>query len=535
MLLQWRLWRGVIVGLTLLVGMVVVSHKSNWLRRSTQGQLDSLTVAMKSDVFADPTRYARFCRSVSFHGLRYNREFMSIPNTNLMMVYDLLLLERPKASDLEPLRAVCTHFLQRDVTRDPPHYIDRSVGFFQESLADVILEELLDIYVQADRVAAQQQQQQRFETGCSEYAAEYGALGGPVLKEDSLSLYDHLGGGPKMLHDHFYKAIDEYLVGKRCVEPGSYAALSDTDPVYSELVLLTEFYQGGNRRPLTSMADAEYCVIDTEYSVIKTPDGDNRSDDGSPVYRLATARSSAIYEIANFEDSLYGGVYDDAGDGGSGGQHDAAVYGSVYDTAGGSQYRGSTVSGGVYDNKSRPGAEDRVNIVYETAEAWSELHTEKADLELVPSEFDRRFKTKPSNNNQLIADATIGELPAYEEPDYIEPETINMNEITSEAHFGSRSDALIPAIDDTVVIVPDQSTVAKEENVGVEPDCAGMRPMVLCGSSSSGLSFPACSCSQAQPRNTNVTRSILNFYFQSDFALCSYPSRRIRGYQRKFS
>ena len=131
-------------GLALLVGMVVVSHKSNWLRRSTQGQLDSITVAMKSDVFADPARYAWFCRSVSFHGLRYNREFMSISNTNLMMVYDLLLLERPKASDLEPLRTVCTQFLQKDVTRDPPHYIDRSVGFFQESLADVILEELLD-------------------------------------------------------------------------------------------------------------------------------------------------------------------------------------------------------------------------------------------------------------------------------------------------------------------------------------------------------------------------------------------------------
>jgi len=133
----------------------------------------------------------------------------------------------------------------------------------------------------------------------------------------------------------------------------------------------------------------------------------------------------------------------------------------------------------------------------------SELLAEMADLEQVLVGFDCRFKPKPSNNNQLTADATIGELPAYEEPDYIHQETINMNEITSEADFGSRSDALISAIDDTVIIVLDRSTVAQEENVGVESDFAGMRSMVLCGSSSSGPRFPACSCSQTEPRNTD--------------------------------
>ena len=575
---------GAVGGLMLLVGMIVVARKPNWLRRAAQGQLDILKSAMKSNIFADPAQYTRFCRSVSFHGLRYNEEFMSISNTNLMLVYDLLLLERPEVSDLASLRFICARFLRKDVSRDPSQYIERSVGFVEESLIDVVLEELLDIYVQADRVAAQYS-----EAGRSEYAA----LSDPLHKEATpLSLYDHLTGSdrPGVPYNHFYEAINEYLVGKRCVKPGTYVVPGDKNPIYSELMLLTGFNRGGNR-PRTSIIDTEYSVIDAEYSVIKTPDGDYRSDSGSS-YQVASNRSSAIYEVASVN------VNETATSGGGG---------EVYENP-------SLRPSNVYNNMSGPGAEGRSSILYETAgamgadrlgittvyevgtainiqddaaatgaeENWMSpiykvvkkfFKKTPKRLGLAPGEIGNRGRiqepfydltdqlpmpprldtpptgtphtqntapkqrtgrsqfavgvpvtqrssifllagkdmqvsdqvndntigddtlildvsacnTKPSNNGQLIADITNGELPAYEEPVYLIPEelaAVAMPRIKAEAHFGSRDNAVISAVNDTVAISPDQSTVEVQQDAGVEPDFSGKRSLIICGSSS---------------------------------------------------
>ena len=697
---------GAVGGLILLFGMVVVARKTSFPRRSAKGQLDILKIAKKSNIFADPAQYARFCRSISFHGLRYNETFLSISNTNLMLVYDLLLLERPEASDLGSLRFICTQFLRKDVFRDPPQYIDRSVGFIEESLIDVVLEELLDIYVQADRVAAQYS-----EAGCKEYAE----CGDPLYEEAvPLSRSDHLADSPEVPYEHFYDAIDEYLVGKRCVEPGTYAVPSDKDPIYSELMLLTGFYRGSNR-PLTYLSD-------TEYSVIKMPDGDNRKSslisgagfynvanhqgasneymvanhrDSGASYQVANPRSSAMYEVANIRASA---VYETANGDGGGGKRGSNVYdnvsgqgaegrssivyetagamdadrpgSTVYETAGatGADRRGSTVyeTAGVM-NADRRGStvyemgtaanievaavatvakENQMSPIYKVAKKAAKKTPKRSGLTLgdignqgrlrepaydltaqppvpprlgnpptstpqiqratpkqrkgrsqfavgvpvtqrssifllagldlqLPDQVNRgdavaataaaaaaavapaaaaatadqlaeqpaeqtpnvpivsmatpqsaylfrsytpdfrppscplydntigdgmlmedvcAFNITPSNNSQMIADISIGEFPAYEEPDYLNQEdlaTITMTEIKAEANFGSRDDALISAIDDTIVVFQeDQSTGGEEEDVGNELDFSGKRSMVLCSSSSSRPCFP---------------------------------------------
>ena len=635
---------GAVGGLILLVGMIVVA-RNKWLHRSAKGQLDILKIAKKSNIFADPAQYARFCRSVSFHGLRYNEAFLSISNTNLMLVYDLLLLERPEASDLGSLRFICTQFLRKDVFRDPPQYIDRSIGFIEESLVDVVLEELLDIYVQADRVAAQYSEAS---------GREYAECCDPLYEEAvPLSLSDHLADSPEVPYEHFYDAIDEYLVGKRCVEPGTYALPNDSDPIYSELMLMTDFYRGlpGNRS-LTS-------IIDAEYSVIKMPDGDKRKSSLIPatgLYNVANHRgASAEYMVANHRDS--GVRYQVAN------RRSSAIYevaniraSAVYETALGGG--GDQLGGAVYDNMSRPGAEGRSSIVYETAGAMdtdrrgsavnetaahrpgSTVYEMAANIQGDPAATDAKenqmspiyrvankvskktpkrsgfalgdignqerlqptysptgqppvsprlgnqqisraggstprtqsattprqrkgrsqfavgvpvtqrsslfllagvdlkvpdqgnggnvaatdapeqptgqpptaptvpaatpvlevrppscplydntigdgtlmldvsvFDIMPSDNSQMIADITIGELPAYEEPAYLNQEelaTMTMTQIKAEAQFGSRNDALISAIDDTMVMFP-----GEEGDLGDEPDFSGKRPMIV--------------------------------------------------------
>lgn len=150
---------GIVLALLLVVLMVLVAVRR--LRReppdarekksSRLGDLPHiLKVHADSTLFKAPIAYSNFCRCISFDTLRHERPHLDLDDKTVLVIFDLLQLERPPAWDIGPLRILCRQFLRKVVGRHPDQYIKRSVDFVYSALADVLVEECLDAYVAAE-------------------------------------------------------------------------------------------------------------------------------------------------------------------------------------------------------------------------------------------------------------------------------------------------------------------------------------------------------------------------------------------------
>jgi hypothetical protein len=138
--------------LILAVGLVSRYKKRAWGKVGKKSKAQNpmsdliLKIPRNSRIFSDASLSRDFQRCASFDYIRFGGQLGAIEDRRTMLIYDLLGLSRPLLLELRPLHHLLSQFLRKSVDRDPERFVDRSVDFIESAMADVLVEEYIDVY-----------------------------------------------------------------------------------------------------------------------------------------------------------------------------------------------------------------------------------------------------------------------------------------------------------------------------------------------------------------------------------------------------